>query len=279
MLAGGPGPGIRGDLQARPEGRVLARLLPRLHARRLRRPRHRQVGAARLPVRADGRRRAGARSRAAPSTRRREHARGHRVGTPRARGRQDRDLGRLVRDEARRRVRARTSGPRRAPAARLRGVARQATRSIRCRCATIPALGNGICANNAVRGHRAGRRRPARRSWRTSSQAHPVTGVDRTSRPTLAPYPVAIDGQTLLSRSPTRATSAPAISSQLPAAIDAALAGWIRCRSSGWFSTGGRTTRPRRATSTSSLLPGDRTAATARSRGSRTTPRTRAKPR
>ena len=51
-----PGTGLGRDLQPRAEGRVLASILPRLHPRGLRRPRHRQVRCARLPDRAHDRR-------------------------------------------------------------------------------------------------------------------------------------------------------------------------------------------------------------------------------
>ena len=119
LIAGGPGQGSAhvfslDDASAVSNYRVP---VPRLHARRLRRPRHRRVGTDRLPGR-PGRDHAGAEPRGRRRLRRadrpgarlllhRRACRGSRGGPRRARVRQDRALRRLVRDEARAGVRAR----------------------------------------------------------------------------------------------------------------------------------------------------------------------------
>ena len=126
---GRPGPGLGRRVRARRAGvrRRLPEHRPRLHARRGRQPRHRAIGTAALPDAepgAPGRpgRRRGLREaprRAARLLRHRRPRRGSRGGAQGARVPVDRAVRRLVRHEARALVRARTSRPRRAAAARL----------------------------------------------------------------------------------------------------------------------------------------------------------------
>lgn len=88
----------------------------------------------------------------------------------------------------------------------------------------VPGSVNGICANNPCAGITPG---AGDRLVQLANQlqAHPVT-ASIAFGPTLAPFQVTLDGQTLLSLAYESDLSS-AVSSQLPAAIDAALAGWM----------------------------------------------------
>src|SRR5581483_6910845 len=153
---------IRADLPAGREGGLLAVFLPRLHPGRLRRPRHGQVRRARLSARPVGRGlwRRGSGPRLLHHARAR---RGHRVRAARARRRQDRALGCLLRLQARGRVRARLPEPRRAAAARLgRRTGREPGRP--GLAARRAGLGQPDLQQQLVPGDRAGHRRPARQA-------------------------------------------------------------------------------------------------------------------
>ena len=224
MLAGGPGQASAGDVQPRPEGRVLARFLPRVHARRLRRPRHRQVAARSLPTRATI-----AACGSAITTRAYyttpEH--GEDIESVRLALGVDKvaDLGRLLRHEARRRLRPRAPDPCRAPPARLRGLAGQGHRSTRCRCVTVPASVNADLRQQPVRLESC----PGSgdRLVRLANQlaGAPGHGLDRLRPERSRRSRSTLDGQALLSLAYESDLSS-AVSSQLPAAVDAALAGW-----------------------------------------------------
>jgi len=88
----------------------------------------------------------------------------------------------------------------------------------------VPASVNGICANNPCAGIPPG---AGDRLVQLANQlqAHPVT-ASISFGPTLAPFQVNLDGQALLSLAYESDLSS-AVSSQLPAAVDAALAGWM----------------------------------------------------
>ena len=88
----------------------------------------------------------------------------------------------------------------------------------------VPASVNGICANNPCAGIPPG---AGDRLVQLANQlqAHPVT-ASISFGPTLAPFQVMLDGQALLSLAYESDLSS-AVSSQLPAAVDAALAGWM----------------------------------------------------
>jgi pimeloyl-ACP methyl ester carboxylesterase len=89
---------------------------------------------------------------------------------------------------------------------------------------TLPTSVSRICADNPCAGIApgAGDRFVA---LANQLQAHPVSASLQLA-PALAPYPLVLDGQTLLSMGYESDLSS-AVSSQLPAAVDAALAGWM----------------------------------------------------
>ena len=142
--------------------RALPLSLPRLHARRLRRSRHRRVRACSTARRCSPQRKP------TPSASPRRRA-PQSIGPPRdfycdgrprrgprrrpavARLRQDRALRRLLRHEARDGVRARASRPRRAPAARLGAAARAAGSVQRERARTMPATLTAFCSDGGCR--------------------------------------------------------------------------------------------------------------------------------
>ena len=142
LIAGGPGQGSAHVYGLGDDVRRLALPLPlpRLHARRLRRPRHGRLGPARLPVAAASRHRrhrAGSSHRVRRAARRAARLLQHsrpcrrpRIRPPGARLRQGRAVRCLVRHQARDGLRTRAPGSRRAPPARL-GAAARTARSLR----------------------------------------------------------------------------------------------------------------------------------------------------
>src|SRR5581483_8536058 len=128
-----------------------------------------------------------------------------------------------------------------------------------------PASVSRICSNNSCPGIAPG---IGDRLVRLANEleARPVSATLHLA-PRLAPFPLVLDGDALLSIAFESDLSS-AVSSQLPAAVDAALAGSMLPLERLVYWTRSKTSR-RRATSTSSSSS-RRTAATGRSRGART---------
>ena len=147
---------------------------------------------------------------------------GHRVGAARARRRQDRDLGRLVRDEARR-VAYALAHPSHVERLLLDSVVLPDNNLVDpLSLRTIPASVNGICTNNVCPGIAPGMGDKLV-ALANQLEARPVNATVHFA-PRLASFPVTIDGDTLVSLAYESDLSS-AISSQLPAAINSALAG------------------------------------------------------